>query len=209
MATLLILALALLAALIIWDHHIASPWTRDGSVRVQVANVTPQVSGQITEIRVVDNQPCPPGRRSLRHRSVRLPGGTRHQKAQLFAREPLMCRSSGYRRERRAHLTDLCHHTGGTAAICRQRHPGAGCLRRRASTGRPGRNQPEAHAGAQSGERLCHQPSAAARRLCPCRHDQHLGDRCGQLLDRRLFRGDQDGAYLHRRSRRSATDGLP
>jgi multidrug resistance efflux pump len=55
-ATLLILALALLAALIIWDFYVASPWTRDGSVRVQVANVAPQVSGQITEIRVVDNQ---------------------------------------------------------------------------------------------------------------------------------------------------------
>jgi RND family efflux transporter MFP subunit len=55
-ATLLILAIALLAALVIWDFYIASPWTRDGSVRVQVANVAPQVSGQITEIRVVDNQ---------------------------------------------------------------------------------------------------------------------------------------------------------
>jgi Biotin-lipoyl like len=55
-ATLLILAIALLAALIIWDFYVAAPWTRDGSIRVQVANVAPQVSGQITEIRVVDNQ---------------------------------------------------------------------------------------------------------------------------------------------------------
>ena len=55
-ATLLMLALALLAALIIWDYYVASPWTRDGSVRVQVASVAPQVSGQITEIHVVDNQ---------------------------------------------------------------------------------------------------------------------------------------------------------
>jgi multidrug resistance efflux pump len=55
-ATLLILTIAVLAALIIWDFYIAAPWTRDGSVRVQVASVAPQVSGQITEIRVVDNQ---------------------------------------------------------------------------------------------------------------------------------------------------------
>jgi multidrug resistance efflux pump len=54
--TLLILAVALLAAALIWDYYITAPWTRDGSVRVQVANVAPQVSGQITEIRVVDNQ---------------------------------------------------------------------------------------------------------------------------------------------------------
>jgi RND family efflux transporter MFP subunit len=55
-ATLLVLALAVLAALVIWDFYVTSPWTRDGSVRVQVANVAPQVSGQITQIRVVDNQ---------------------------------------------------------------------------------------------------------------------------------------------------------
>src|ERR1700680_1695754 len=55
-ATLLILVLAGLAALVIWDSYVTAPWTRDGSVRVQVANIAPQVSGQITEVRVVDNQ---------------------------------------------------------------------------------------------------------------------------------------------------------
>jgi len=33
-----------------------SPWTRDGMVRVQVANVAPQISGQIVEVRAHDNQ---------------------------------------------------------------------------------------------------------------------------------------------------------
>jgi RND family efflux transporter MFP subunit len=55
-ATLLIVVLAVLAALVIWDYYITAPWTRDGSVRVQVASIAPQVSGQITEVRVVDNQ---------------------------------------------------------------------------------------------------------------------------------------------------------
>jgi RND family efflux transporter MFP subunit len=55
-ATLLILVLAVLAALVIWDSYVTAPWTRDGSVRVQVARIASQVSGQITEIRVVDNQ---------------------------------------------------------------------------------------------------------------------------------------------------------
>lgn len=32
------------------------PWTRDGRTRVQVANVAPQVSGQIPELHVADNQ---------------------------------------------------------------------------------------------------------------------------------------------------------
>src|SRR5262249_51921432 len=39
-----------------WNLYNAAPWTRDGSVRVQVANVAPQISGQIKELRVVDNQ---------------------------------------------------------------------------------------------------------------------------------------------------------
>jgi multidrug resistance efflux pump len=55
-ATLLILTIAVLAALIIWNYYVTAPWTRDGSVRAQVADVAPQVSGQITEIHVVDNQ---------------------------------------------------------------------------------------------------------------------------------------------------------
>jgi RND family efflux transporter MFP subunit len=55
-ATLLILVFAVLAALVIWDSYVTAPWTRDGSVRVQVAGIAPQVSGQITEVRVVDNQ---------------------------------------------------------------------------------------------------------------------------------------------------------
>jgi RND family efflux transporter MFP subunit len=55
-ATLLILVLAVLAALVIWDSYVTAPWTRDGSVRVQVARIASQVSGQITEVRVVDNQ---------------------------------------------------------------------------------------------------------------------------------------------------------
>ena len=55
-ATLFILAVAAVAAALIWDYYITAPWTRDGNIRVQVADVAPQVSGQITEIRVVDNQ---------------------------------------------------------------------------------------------------------------------------------------------------------
>ncbi|MCJ2103509.1 HlyD family secretion protein [Methylobacterium sp. E-046] len=55
-ATGLILAAAVLGALVVWSYYVLAPWTRDGSVRVQVANVAPQVPGQITEVRVVDNQ---------------------------------------------------------------------------------------------------------------------------------------------------------
>lgn len=56
LATLAILMLAVVMALVIWDHYVTAPWTRDGRVRVQVASVAPQVSGRIIEVRTADNQ---------------------------------------------------------------------------------------------------------------------------------------------------------
>jgi multidrug resistance efflux pump len=47
---------ALVAVRYGWRVYVTSPWTRDGMVRVQVANVAPQISGQIVEVRTHDNQ---------------------------------------------------------------------------------------------------------------------------------------------------------
>jgi multidrug resistance efflux pump len=51
-----LVAAALVAARYGWRVYVTSPWTRDGMVRVQVANVAPQISGQIVEVRTYDNQ---------------------------------------------------------------------------------------------------------------------------------------------------------
>jgi len=56
LATLAIALVAVVMALVTWDYYVAAPWTRDGRVRVQAASVAPQVSGQIVELRVGDNQ---------------------------------------------------------------------------------------------------------------------------------------------------------
>ncbi|MGL4967345.1 MAG: efflux RND transporter periplasmic adaptor subunit [Inquilinus sp.] len=56
LATLAIALVAIVMALVTWSYYVTAPWTRDGTVRVQVASVAPQVSGQITELRVGDNQ---------------------------------------------------------------------------------------------------------------------------------------------------------
>jgi multidrug resistance efflux pump len=56
LATLTIFLVAVLVSLVVWDQYVVAPWTRNGRVRVQVASVAPQVSGQITQLRVVDNQ---------------------------------------------------------------------------------------------------------------------------------------------------------
>jgi multidrug efflux pump subunit AcrA (membrane-fusion protein) len=56
LTTLGVALVAIVMALVTWDYYVTAPWTRDGRVRVQVASVAPQVSGQITELRVGDNQ---------------------------------------------------------------------------------------------------------------------------------------------------------
>ncbi|MGL4961015.1 MAG: biotin/lipoyl-binding protein [Inquilinus sp.] len=56
LATLAIALVAIVMALVTWSTYVTAPWTRDGTMRVQVASVAPQVSGQITELRVGDNQ---------------------------------------------------------------------------------------------------------------------------------------------------------
>lgn len=56
LATGALVVAALVAARAGWTIYVTSPWTRDGTVRVQVANVAPQVSGQIVDVRIYDNQ---------------------------------------------------------------------------------------------------------------------------------------------------------
>jgi multidrug resistance efflux pump len=54
--TLFLVTAALIAIVGLWQHYMVSPWTRDGQVRVQVANIAPQVSGEIVDLKVHDNQ---------------------------------------------------------------------------------------------------------------------------------------------------------
>jgi len=56
LATLAIAFVAIVMALVTWDYYVTAPWTRDGRVRVQVASVAPQISGQVIQLRVGDNQ---------------------------------------------------------------------------------------------------------------------------------------------------------
>lgn len=55
-ATSVVLVVTAGAVALIYQYYVHAPWTRDGRVRVLVANVAPQVSGQIVELRVTDNQ---------------------------------------------------------------------------------------------------------------------------------------------------------
>ncbi|MDO6406149.1 efflux RND transporter periplasmic adaptor subunit [Pantoea phytobeneficialis] len=55
-STLVVFALALLAGWWMWNYYMQSPWTRDGKVRAELVDITPQVSGRIVALAVRDNQ---------------------------------------------------------------------------------------------------------------------------------------------------------
>ncbi|SMH35833.1 efflux RND transporter periplasmic adaptor subunit [Azospirillum agricola] len=54
--TLLVTAAAAVGGWWMWDHYMNEPWTRDGRVRADIVQVSPDVAGLVTEVRVADNQ---------------------------------------------------------------------------------------------------------------------------------------------------------
>jgi len=56
LVTLSVLVLALVGARRLWIHYNLEPWTRDGRVRAEIVQVSPDVSGLVTEVRVRNNQ---------------------------------------------------------------------------------------------------------------------------------------------------------
>jgi RND family efflux transporter MFP subunit len=56
LATALVVAVAVLGGRWLWIHYNVEPWTRDGRVRADIVQVSPDVSALVTEVRVKDNQ---------------------------------------------------------------------------------------------------------------------------------------------------------
>ena len=54
--TLAVVALALVAALLMYERYLTKPWTRDAYVRANVVGVAPRVAGPVVQIPVKDNQ---------------------------------------------------------------------------------------------------------------------------------------------------------
>jgi multidrug resistance efflux pump len=54
--TLVTVALAVPLAWAMWDAYMGAPWTRDGTVRVYVVTMAPEVAGRIVGLPVADNQ---------------------------------------------------------------------------------------------------------------------------------------------------------
>ena len=55
-STLLVATLAVITVWFVWNYYMQSPWTRDGKVRAELVNITPQISGSIQQLNVKDNQ---------------------------------------------------------------------------------------------------------------------------------------------------------
>ncbi|MGL5386377.1 MAG: efflux RND transporter periplasmic adaptor subunit [Serratia sp. (in: enterobacteria)] len=60
-STVIVCAIALCAGWWLWNYYMQSPWTRDGKVRAELVNITPEVSGRLEKIMVHDNQFVPEG----------------------------------------------------------------------------------------------------------------------------------------------------
>jgi RND family efflux transporter MFP subunit len=56
LVTLSVLTLALVGGRRLWIHYNLEPWTRDGRVRADIVQVSPDVSGLVTEVCVKNNQ---------------------------------------------------------------------------------------------------------------------------------------------------------
>jgi multidrug resistance efflux pump len=56
MITFATIALAAPLSWLMWDAYVGAPWTRDGTVRVYVVTMAPEVAGRIVELPVADNQ---------------------------------------------------------------------------------------------------------------------------------------------------------
>ncbi|CAI1507422.1 Inner membrane protein yibH [Serratia ficaria] len=60
-STVIVCAAAVCAGWWLWNYYMQSPWTRDGKVRAELVNITPEVSGRLEKIGVHDNQFVPAG----------------------------------------------------------------------------------------------------------------------------------------------------
>lgn len=84
-ATLVVVILAIWAAVVAWDYYNTTPWTRDARVRAFAIVVVPQVSGQVVEVAVRDNQNVTAGQVLLRIDPADFENALAAAKAQLAA----------------------------------------------------------------------------------------------------------------------------
>ena len=86
-ATMVVVLLAIWLAITAWDYYQTTPWTRDARVRAFTVVVAPQVSGQVTQIDVHDNQEVKVGQVLMRIDPADFQNALAAAQAQLAADE--------------------------------------------------------------------------------------------------------------------------
>lgn len=86
-ATLIVVVMAVWVAVLAWNYYQTTPWTRDARVRAFAIVVAPQVSGQVTDVDVTDNQTVTAGQVLARIDQADFENALNAAKAQLAADE--------------------------------------------------------------------------------------------------------------------------
>lgn len=54
--TLLVVLAAIAVGYALWHHYMKSPWSRDARIRAEIVTIAPDVTGQVVQLNVTDNQ---------------------------------------------------------------------------------------------------------------------------------------------------------
>jgi multidrug resistance efflux pump len=104
--TLLAVAGAAYAGMQLWRHYEVEPWTRDGRVKAYVVQVAPDVTGQVTQVYVHDNQQIKAGQPLFEIDRARFELALRQSEAQVTAAEAALAQALRENR-RNTELDDL------------------------------------------------------------------------------------------------------
>jgi multidrug resistance efflux pump len=201
LATGVLVAAALVAARNGWRVYVMSPWTRDGMVRVQVANVAPQISGQIVEVRTFDNQHVRKGDILYVIEKFDFEVALDNAKATILNREADL-EVKKAQNARRVALTTLSTPIEEKQVFDGNAKMAAAAYAERQGSAFASRDQSPEDRGSFACRWLRHEPPDAGWRLCAGWHAQRLGDRRKFLLGRRVFRGNEARQHPCRRRRR-------
>jgi RND family efflux transporter MFP subunit len=105
-ATALVVTVALFGGHRLWIHYNLEPWTRDGRIRADIVQVSPDVSALVTEVRVKNNQSVKKGDVLFVLDSPRFELALRQAAASLAAADVALAQAKR-ENERNRNLKDL------------------------------------------------------------------------------------------------------
>jgi RND family efflux transporter MFP subunit len=106
LATLVLLGAGIFAGVLLWQHYLIAPWTRDGTVEAYVVNLAPKISGRVVRLRVTDNDVVHIGDVLYKIDPIDFQIAVTSAEATVASRKSDM-ESKDSQSERREHLTTL------------------------------------------------------------------------------------------------------